>query len=250
MTEFFCSDDRPKYASLQAIFYGPYLLAGLSKGDFDIKTAPVKSLSQWITPVPALYNSGLVTFSQRCGKSNLVLTRNQFVTMEPLPQPGTGTDVSATFRLISNDSAPINFTNAQNVIGKSVMLEPFDIPGMVLMQQGRVDNLVVAKVPGNSIFQVKAGLDGKANTVSLESATRKGCFVYSDENVKAGTILKLSCKTTEAGFKQGASFVMQKGISQYHPISFVAKGTNRNYLLAPLMSYRDETYTVYFNITT
>uniref|UniRef100_A0A251SU39 Secreted protein n=1 Tax=Helianthus annuus TaxID=4232 RepID=A0A251SU39_HELAN len=38
------------------------------------------------------------------------------------------------------------------------------------------------------------------------------------------------------------------GICNYHPISFVAKGLNVNYLLQPLYSLRDENYTVYFKI--
>ncbi|KAH9613656.1 hypothetical protein KSS87_006964, partial [Heliosperma pusillum] len=34
----FIQDDRPQFNSLQAILYGPYLLAGLSTGDYDIQT--------------------------------------------------------------------------------------------------------------------------------------------------------------------------------------------------------------------
>lgn len=245
----FCSDDRPQYASLQAIFYGPYLLAGNSQHDHEIKTGSVKSLSEWITPIPASYNAGLVTFSQKSGNSSLVLMKNQSVTMEPWPAAGTGDDANATFRLIANDQWPINFTTVKDVIGKQVMLEPFDFPGKLLMQQGNNDSLVIANNPGNSVFQVNAGLDGKPDTVSLESVSRKGCFVFSDVNLKAGTALKLNCQQPDDGFKQAASFVMQKGISQYHPISFLAKGSNRNYLLAPLLSFRDESYSVYFNIT-
>jgi hypothetical protein len=37
-------------------------------------------------------------------------------------------------------------------------------------------------------------------------------------------------------------------LRQYHPISFVAKGLRRNFLLEPLYSLRDEFYTVYFNL--
>lgn len=245
----FCSDDRPQYASLQAIFYGPYLLAGYSQHDHEIKTGPVKSLSEWITPIPASYNAGLVTFSQKSGNSSLVLMKNQSVTMEPWPAAGTGDDANATFKLIANDQRPINFTTVKDVIGKQVMFEPFDFPGKLLMQQGTNDSLVIANNPGNSVFQVNAGLDGKPDTVSLESVSRKGCFVFSDVNLKAGTALMLNCQQPDDGFKQAASFVMQKGISQYHPISFLAKGSNRNYLLAPLLSFRDESYSVYFNIT-
>lgn len=108
---------------------------------------------------------------------------------------------------------------------------------------------MVSKRPGNFVFQVNPGLDGRADTESLESISRKGCFVYSSVTLNAGTILKLSCTVAEAGFKQAASFIMQKGMNQCNPLSFVAKGTNRNCLLAPLMIFRDETDTVCFNIT-
>lgn len=108
---------------------------------------------------------------------------------------------------------------------------------------------MVSKRPGNFVFQVNPGLDGKADTESLESISRKGCFVYSGVTLNAGTILKLSCTVAEAGFKQAASFIMQKGMNQCNPLSFVAKGTNRNCLLAPLMIFRDETDTVCFNIS-
>ncbi|KAI5012344.1 hypothetical protein ZWY2020_024478 [Hordeum vulgare] len=46
-------DDRPEYASLQAILFGPFVLAGLSSSDCDAKTG--SAVSDWITehpPVP------------------------------------------------------------------------------------------------------------------------------------------------------------------------------------------------------
>jgi hypothetical protein len=36
----------------------------------------------------------------------------------------------------------------------------------------------------------------------------------------------------------------------YHPLSFAAGGTERNFLLEPLQSLQDEFYTVYFNLVT
>lgn len=69
---------------------------------------------------------------------------------------------------------------------------------------------MVSKRPGNFVFQVNPGLDGRADTESLESISRKGCFVYSGVTLNAGTILKLSCTVAEAGFKQAASFIMQR----------------------------------------
>ncbi|GAY53643.1 hypothetical protein CUMW_150680 [Citrus unshiu] len=65
-------DDRPEYASIQAILYGPYVLAGHSIGDWDI-TESATSLSDWITPIPASYNSQLITFTQEYGNTKFAL---------------------------------------------------------------------------------------------------------------------------------------------------------------------------------
>ncbi|KAJ6325970.1 hypothetical protein OIU78_013127 [Salix suchowensis] len=134
------------------------------------------------------------------------------------------------------------------------MLEPFDLPGMLLVQQGKDRGFVVTKSAdddGSSIFRVVSGLDGKDGTVSLESGIQNGCYVYSGVDYNSGQSMKLSCKSgtsSDTSFNQGASFVMNEGLSQYHPISFVAKGDKRNFLLAPLYSLRDESYTIYFHI--
>ncbi|GMY16330.1 DUF1680 domain-containing protein [Fagus crenata] len=247
-------DDRPEYASIQAILYGPYLLAGHTSGDWDIKTGSAESLSDWITPIPAAYNTHLVSLSQESGDSTFVLTNsNQSITMEKSPAPGTDSAVHATFRLVLNDSSPAEVSTVKDAIGQSVMLEPFGFPGMVVVHQGTDKNLAVADSGGDdgtSIFQLVAGLDGRAETVSLESESNKDCFVYSGVNYNSGTSMKLSCKSesSDDDFNQAASFVLDKGISEYHPMSFVAKGAKRNFLLAPLLSSRDESYTVYFDI--
>ncbi|KAK0606517.1 hypothetical protein LWI29_038542 [Acer saccharum] len=248
-------DDRPEYASIQAILYGPYLLAGHSNGDWNIKTESARSnISDWITPIPSSHNDHLVTFSQESGKSSSVLTNsNKSITMEKFPQSGTDGAVHATFRLILNDSSSSKFSSVKDVLGKSVMLEPFDLPGMLVAHQGTNDKLVVTYSPNDgssSYFRVVSGLDGRHETVSLESDNQKGCFVYGEGNLTSGASLRLSNSTEflNAKFKQRASFVMQKGISKYHPISFVAKGANRNFVLSPLLSFRDESYAVYFKI--
>ncbi|KAJ0020169.1 hypothetical protein Pint_31153 [Pistacia integerrima] len=243
-------DDRPEFSTLQAILYGPYLLAGYSSGDWEINNKPAKSLSEWIIPVPASYNSNVVTLSQVSGNTTIVLTNNQSVTMEKLPVPGTNASVYATFRLIFNNATSSAFSSVKDVIGKSVSLEPFDLPGM-LLQLGPDEKLVASNSPGNGssfVFQLVAGLDGKPETVSLELESRKGCFVYSGVNLNLGAIIELSCNKSEPGFNQAASFAMGKGMSEYHPISFVARGEKRNFLLAPIFSFRDESYTVYFKI--
>lgn len=173
--------------------------------------------------------------------------------MEKLPGSGSDSADHATFRLILNGSSSEKVSRTRDAIGRSVMLEPFDFPGMVVVHQGTDKNLAVADSlsdDGSSVFHLVTGLDGRAETVSLESDSNEGCFVYSGLNYNSGTTMKLSCKSdsSDDDFNQAASFVLSKGISEYHPISFVAKGVRRNFLLAPLLSFQDQSYTIYFNI--
>ncbi|KAL0435445.1 UNVERIFIED_CONTAM: hypothetical protein Sradi_0252400 [Sesamum radiatum] len=247
-------DDRPEYGSIQAIFYGPYLLAGLSSGDWDINVKSATSFSDWITPVPAEYNSHLISLSQESGESAFAVTNSDnSLKLENIPQPGTDSAVSSSFRLVLKEPGRGNFSGPRDAIGKLVMLESFNLPGMFIVHYGEGKNLGVAgsSEAGGSVFRLVAGLDGKSSTVSLESADKTGCFFYSDAGYKNGTSMKLSCNSgssSDGGFKQAASFTLRKGYSEYHPISFVAKGVQRNFLLSPLLSLRDESYTVYFNI--
>ncbi|CAN4104764.1 unnamed protein product [Withania somnifera] len=245
-------DDRPDYASIQAILYGPYLLAGYSIGDWDIETKSATALSDLITPVPADYNSDLISLMQESGNTTFVLTNfNQSIQMEKYPEAGTNAAVSSTFRLISLDKLSVKPSQHTDLIGKQVMLELFDLPGTFISHQGQEQSLGIAASSdeGGSLFVLTAGLDGKENTVSLESETQKGCFISSGMDYKSSSTAKLSCNTkaSGAGFKQAASFKLGNGVSEYHPISFVAKGAKRNFILSPLLSFRDESYTVYFN---
>ncbi|XP_034688399.1 uncharacterized protein LOC117916455 [Vitis riparia] len=248
-------DDRPKYASIQAILYGPYLLAGLTSDDWDIKTGSATSLSDWITPIPASENSRLVSLSQESGNSSFVFSNsNQSITMEKFPEEGTDASLHATFRLVLKDVSSLKVLSPKDAIGKSVMLEPIDLPGMVVVQQGTNKNLGIADSAAGkgSLFHLVAGLDGKDGTVSLESESQKDCYVYSGIDYNSGTSIKLK-SLSESGssdedFNKATSFILKEGISQYHPISFVAKGMKRNFLLTPLLGLRDESYTVYFNI--
>ncbi|KAM7528911.1 hypothetical protein LguiB_032321 [Lonicera macranthoides] len=240
-------DDRPGFAPLHAILYGPYLLVGLTNDDWDIK-ANSASPSNWITPIPDDYNSHLISLSQESGNSAFALIHtNESVTMDNFPGSGSNLSVRATFRLIIND---LKFSNPKDAIGKSVMLEPFDLPGMTVHHRGKEESLGLSAVGKDSVFHLVKGLDGKEGTVSLESEMYEGCYVYSDESSKSGGNVKLSCKSEplDDGFKKSTSFVLREGISSYDPISFVAKGAKRNFLLQPLFSLRDEEYTVYFNI--
>ncbi|XP_045826706.1 uncharacterized protein LOC123918661 isoform X1 [Trifolium pratense] len=232
-------DDRPEYASVQAILYGPYLLAGHSTNNWDWD---IKAGTDWITPIPSSYNSQLVSFSQDFQNSTFVITNsNQSLTMQNLPAPGTDIARYATFRLIPKDA-----TN------KLVMIEPFHLPGTIISHQEPNQPLTVvdsSKAGPSSVFLVVPGLDGRNQTISLQSQSNKDCYVHSD--MTSGSAVKLSCKSnSEASFNQATSFVSGKGLRQYNPISFVAKGANQNFLLEPLFNFRDEQYTVYFKMAT
>ncbi|KAI9114790.1 hypothetical protein K1719_014488 [Acacia pycnantha] len=72
-----------------------------------------------------------------------------------------------------------------------------------------------------------------------------------------GEEVKLKCKSDGGGdssdgttllFNKAVSFVAGKGLKQYHPISFIAKGLNRSYLMEPIHSFADELCTPYLNI--
>ncbi|KAK6164207.1 hypothetical protein DH2020_001071 [Rehmannia glutinosa] len=247
-------DDRPEYASLQAFLYGPYLLAGLSSGDWDIKIEPHTSLSDWITPIPADYNFHLITLAQESENSTFVLTNSDhLIKMGKFPEPGTDAALKATFRLIVQNSEPENSPASNYAIGKLVMLEPFDFPGTFVLHNGEGESLGVSDfsyIENKSfVFRLVAGLDGKNGTVSLEAECQKGCFIYSGLVNDSGDSVKLNCSSglLDAGFRQATSFTLEDGLSNYNPISFVANGVTRNFLLVPLLSLRDESYTVYFN---
>lgn len=249
MTQY--SDDRPEYASIQAILYGPYLVAGLTSGDWSVKSESSSSPLDWITPIPSGYANHLVSFSQGSDEEAVVITNsNKSISIEKFPKTGTDAAIHATFRLILNDSSELK--TLTDAIGKWVMLEPFDLPGRVLVDQGKEEDLAVASADDTdaAFFHLVPGLDKKDGTVSLQSTSNEGCFVFSGGNHESGASMKVSCSSGSADvkFNQGTSFIMNKGLSEYHPISFVAKGAKQNFLLMPLFSLRDESYTVYFKI--
>ncbi|XP_074292559.1 uncharacterized protein LOC141619437 [Silene latifolia] len=252
----FIQDDRPQFASLQAILYGPYLLAGLSPGDYDIQTGALKSTSDWITSVPADYNSYLVSLMQQYGDAKFFLSNHdKLITMQGSPQAGNDSSVHSTFRLILKDPSPSKKTRIsgpETFINKAIYLEPFDLPGMVLAHQGGGNVLTIAKAGDDmslAEFLVVKGLNGVSGTVSLK--TKDGCFVYGGLNSKSDQGVKLSCESqvSDPAKKEAASFTWNEGLKKYHPISFVAKGLRRSYVLEPLFGLRDESYNVYFNIT-
>ncbi|CAI9106575.1 OLC1v1005763C2 [Oldenlandia corymbosa var. corymbosa] len=242
------SDDRPEYASLQAILYGPYLLAGLSKGDKDINAAGNAVITDWITPVPEEYNSSLISLSQSGGNSQLFFAASpESVKLQNSPNPGTTEAADSTLRVILKDSSE-NHKTPWEAIGKSIMLEPFGNPDMLVAHQG--PNKPLGLVPSSSsddssVFKLVPGLDGASETFSFQSMNRKDCYIQSgpENNVILG------CRGGDSGdFSRAVSFKMDKGLSEYHPISFIAKGGTRSFLLVPLLSLKDEHYTLYFNI--
>ncbi|KAM3199228.1 hypothetical protein P3L10_031588 [Capsicum annuum] len=211
-------DDRPEHATVQAILFGPYLLAGHSSGDWYIVANSTTALSDLITPIPADYNANLISLMQESGNTTFVLTNsNQSFQMEKYPEAGTNAAVSATFRLISLDKSSVKPSEYKDLIGKQVMLELFDLPEMFISHQGQEQSLGIADSSdeGGSLFRVTAGLDGKDSTVSLESESQKGCFIYSGVDYKSSSTVKLSSntKSSDAGFKQAASFTFGNGIS-------------------------------------
>ncbi|KAI3840500.1 hypothetical protein MKX03_000787 [Papaver bracteatum] len=221
-------DERSEYASVQAILYGPYLLAGLTSGDWEIRKRRVNSLSDWVTPVPSSYSSQLVSVSQASGGEEFVFTN---------------LSVHATFRLILKDVNSSLLLSLVDYIGKSVMIELFNLPGMLVMHTGtnnnlRVTNSEVASEEDNkaSLFRVVEGLDLKDGTVSLESEHLKGCFIYSGVTLSEGMKVQLKCKpaSTDLDFIKAASFSFRRGFAEYHPISSIAKGAKRNFLMMPL----------------
>ncbi|XP_009125873.1 uncharacterized protein LOC103850835 [Brassica rapa] len=246
-------DDRPEYASLQAILYGPYLLAGLTSREWSITTQAKDNI--WISSIPETHNSHLVTLSQQSGNVSYVLSNNnQTITIEAIPAPGTQAAVAATFRLVTADDSKGGIsTGPEELIGSQVMIEPFDFPGM-LVTQATDSSLAVQGSSSSdkeaSRFRLVAGVDGKQGSVSLMLESKKGCYVYSDQTMKAGMKLRLKCESdgTDEKFKEAASFVLRKGMSQYNPMSFVMNGAQRNFVLSPLFSLRDETYNVYFSL--
>ncbi|XP_057798241.1 uncharacterized protein LOC131014325 [Salvia miltiorrhiza] len=247
-------DDRPDHASLQAFLYGPYVLAGFSNGDSDIKIKSRTSLSDSITPVPADYNSQLITLAQEFRNSTFVVSNSdQFIIMVKSPEVGTDAALRATFRLVVKNSNSESSPASEELIGKSVMLELFDFPGTFVLHNGEGQSLAVSDSSSpedqSSVFRLVAGLDSKDGTISLESESPKGCFVYRELLNDSGASVKLKCgsASSDIEFQRASSFLLQDGISKYNPISFIAKGVRRNFVLSPLFSLRDESYTVYFN---
>ena len=73
------------------------------------------------------------------------------------------------------------------------MIEPIDLLGMVVVQEGTNGNLGIANFEssrGSSSFRLVAGLDGKDGMISMESESQKGCYAYSGTNYNSGTSIE------------------------------------------------------------
>lgn len=146
------------------------------------------------------------------------------------------------------------------------MIELFDQPKTFVAEQGVGENLTLSRRGSmdddwddeSTIFQIYDDLEGNGNTISLESRGKRGCFVALGDNkhqLDVGSSVKLVCvcrkhssSCTDRGGSSAMSFTLTQGMREYNPISFVAKGKERNFLLEPLMNFQDKYYNVYFNI--
>ncbi|GLJ40736.1 hypothetical protein SUGI_0842080 [Cryptomeria japonica] len=242
-------DDRPQAVSIQAILFGPYLLAGMADNGWDLNIGKASSINDWIKPVPAIYASQLFSFHQE----TLVLEYNNTqVLMGKLPMLGTDEAVHSTFRVVDSSKVEKIYNSTMDFIGKNIYLELFDQPGVAIAHQGPNNPATIANTAENNaiMFKVLEGLNGKKNTISFESTCLPNCFLFGGGSTAQDIILKCKPNTTDDNFKDSVSYTGTTGISTYHPISFIASGSNRNYHLKPLYSYMDEFYTSYFNITT
>lgn len=253
-------DDRPKFNSLKAFLFGPYLLAGLTRGNQDAKLGNCSLVSDRISPVPKYYNSQLVSLTQQSSNRTLFISNsNLSLTMQEKPEAGSPASIETTFRIYHIDSKNnhVIVPSGNNSIGSYfhidayVMIEPFDMPGTVITNTLNITSNT--KGPG-STFRLVPGLDGTENSISLELGTQPGCYVSTGEVSNAhGKKVLFLCKgesqlKDDASFNKAASFVPINGNRCYNSISFVAEGQDRNFILEPLMGLRDEFYTVYFDI--
>jgi len=255
------------------VLFGPHLLAGLTHGKvpvtdsnhsndgltpsiWEVNATRAASVADWVTPLPSeTLNSQLVTLAQTAGGRTLVLSvsiADAKLEMQEHPAPGTDACVHATFRAYGQAGSS---SDLQLLQGPNVTIEPFDRPGMAV-----TNGLLAVGRPGgrDTLFDAVPGLDGAPGSVSLELGTRPGCFVTTTAGAGANAATQVVCRgnndgasasdDADAAFRRAASFVRAAPLRRYHPLSFAARGTARNFLLEPLRSLQDEFYTVYFSL--
>ncbi|XP_057851491.2 uncharacterized protein LOC131061689 isoform X2 [Cryptomeria japonica] len=263
-------DDRPEYESIQAILFGPYLLAAMSHGEWDLNLENPSSLSDWIVAVPTSYASQLYTLGQERKISNMHASQNSTliftynnalrqIIMNPFPMLGTDEAAHGTFRIVDTANPERISNSIMDFVGKTVYLEPFPQPGMFIAHQGINNNVTashkvedsLSNKDSTSIFKVHLGLDKSKNSLSFESVDHPSCFLYGGTSYQVQQAVQLKCipKRGSSEFYHAVSFNVNSGMSTYHPMSFIATGSNRNYLLSPLLAFKDERYSVYLNIT-
>ncbi|GLJ40737.1 hypothetical protein SUGI_0842090 [Cryptomeria japonica] len=246
-------DDRHQAVSIQAILFGPYLLAGIANKGWDLNIGKSSSINDWIKPVPAIYASQLFSFHQGDIKKPFVLQHNNsHVLMGKFSTKGTDEAVHSSFRVVDPSQVKKGYRSTMDFIGKNIYLELFDQPGVAISHQGPNNPAITAHTNKNKaiMFKVSEGLNGKKNTISFQSTSLPNCFLFGGGSTVQAIVLKCKPSTVDENFKDSVSYIGTRGIDTYHPISFIASGSNRNYLLKPLQSYMDEFYTSYFNITT
>lgn len=270
-------DDRHEYSSLHAVFFGPFLLAGMTDQNWRLGVVDTGSPSSWISPVPKSYVENLYSFTQpwsvtpraKPGREGTQLDeelvmghRNGSVAMTSVCAKGTNEAAHSTFRVapaVDQSSGPV-----AGIETDLVSLELYSQPGKFIAHRGAEREITVAHWfgeggdqataqglrPEHAVFKIRPGLSGKSNTVSFEAASSPGCFLSTC--LQSGGIgIKLSCSTREhdENFHMSASFGSSRGLSEYHPLSFIATGPQNQFLLFPLSAYEDERYTTYFDLS-
>jgi uncharacterized protein len=256
------SDDRPDYSSIQAVLFGPHLLAGLTHGRlpvadgaysndgltpgmWEVSATNITPVTDWVTPVHSeSINTQLMTLTQSAGGRTLVLSESIAdgkLAMLEVPDPGSDACVHTTFRVYSPPGSG-------GLQGKNVMIEPFDKPGMAV-----TNALTVGRPEGaNTLFNTLPGLDGIPGSVSLELVSKPGCFVTTLASTSATEVVchgnGVGAGANDIAFRRAASFSKVPPLRRYHSLSFAARGTEQNFLLEPLRSRQDEFYTVYFSL--
>ncbi|RLN11376.1 hypothetical protein C2845_PM09G18460 [Panicum miliaceum] len=252
---------RPEYASIQAVLFGPHLLAGLTHGNlpvtdsnhsndgltpgiWEVNATNASSAAGWVTPLA----SGSLNLQLRRGRA-LVLSvsiADGGLAMQERHAAGNDACVYATFRVYGPAVASGGGRGAE---GPNVTIEPFDRPGMA------VTNALAVGGPGGgryTLFNAVPDLDGAPGSVSMELGTRPGCFVTAPAAAADGgandTRVGVGCRgdggDDDAAFRRAASFARAAPLRRYHPLSFAARG----FLVQPLRNLQDEFYTVYFSL--
>ncbi|GAQ86714.1 hypothetical protein KFL_003070020 [Klebsormidium nitens] len=260
-------DDRPQFANLSAVLSGPYLLAGSTKGDRLL--APGLNANQpsdWIRPVEAarraqLRSISLLTSPVPSGNAENDLAFVSHVGgrafLVPTPNEGTDEAAAATFRF----APPLADTSKRGPPSDDqyVSLELFDTPGQFLVHNGAGHAVFVADRERSvaqgpafddfATFKQVPGLAGPG-TVSFEALSGPGQYLSAFGSVLVpgqGLPVTLQPRQPDPAFAAASSFHVGTGLAAYHPMSFIAKGQHRDFLLFPIQAYRDESYTAYFD---